>query len=99
MSKRTFVLAAAALIAAIASAAQVAADIGGWQNVGTLGNCQNGHSVSGDGTALVAISLAAGWSVIAQSNTNCTTPSATYGNSRDTTCHPSFTQHRCISIN
>lgn len=99
MSKRTFGLLALALFAIAASAAHVAADIGGWANVGTNGLCQNGISGSQNGIQLAAGSLASGWSVIAQSNTNCTTPSATYGNSTQTTCSSAFSQHRCISIN
>lgn len=98
MTKRGLVVIVVCALVVGASAAHVAADIGAWANVGTTGNCENGISASGDGTTLLGASTAAGWSVIAQSNTNCTTANATYGNSQSTNCSPSFTQHRCISV-
>lgn len=94
--------AALAVTALALGAAHASANVGAWANAGAPGYCNRGESRIVDSTTLprsllLASSAAPGTDVIAQSDTNCTTQSASYGTSQVQDCRVSMQRHRCIS--
>lgn len=99
--KQVWGVAAALVVCGVA--AQAGANVGAWTNAGTIGTCHEGESrITADSAGvnrwLWAASTAEGTEVISQSNTNCTTESASYGNSKVQDCRVNMTRHRCISV-
>lgn len=85
-------LAAAGFVTSNAKAETV---VGEWTVPGETGICGGGYSELIDGVLHAYIVIDHGW-VIAQTDTNCTTASATPDNPEQTYDCPGATMHRCI---